>query len=133
MAPEINNHGLTTLTIMKQKLYPNLYYRSSKYDTPGQEISDKLGWKTTMITRPILIDDFNTAARDGTIKIHSKALIDQMEVFVYDERLRPCAPSGFHDDNIFAASIAVQAFKILFPGELEQIDYHNYLPRSSSY
>ena len=122
MTPEINNHGLTTVTILKQKGYPNLYYRPTKLDTPGQPVSDRLGWKTTTITRPMLIDDFATAVREQSVTIHSKEILDEMETFILDEKtFRPMALDGFHDDTIFAAGIGIQAFRMVYPGELNQL------------
>lgn len=125
MAPEVNNHGLTTLTILKQKLYPSLYFRPSKYDAYAQEQSSRLGWKTTVVTRPILIDDLAKALREDAIVIHSKELHDEMTVMIYDERNRPVAPASFHDDTVFAAGIALQTFSMMATGDLTQISHND--------
>lgn len=113
MAPEVNNHGLTTITILKQLLYPSMYFRPSKFEVVGAPWSDKLGWKTTKMTRTLMIDDFGQAIRDFDLIIHSKELLDEMVVFVYDRNNNCGAQDGFHDDCIFAACIANQAFKVL--------------------
>ncbi len=127
---EVNNHWLTTLTVLKQLLYPNLYFRPAKYEVVGQPISDKIWWRTTKLTRPLLIDDFAQALRDWLITIHTKELLDEMTVFVYDKSNNAISLPGYHDDCIFSAGIGFQWFKILFNGKLEQIDYHNVLPMS---
>lgn len=113
MAPEVNNHGLTTITILKQLLYPAMYFRPSKFEVVGAPWSDKLGWKTTKMTRTLMIDDFGQAIREFDLIIHSKELLDEMTVFVYDRNNNMGAQDGFHDDCIFAAAIANQAFKVL--------------------
>ena len=133
MVVEINNHGLTTLTCLKQKIYPSLYFRPKKIDSLGLSSSDKFGWKTTKVTRPLLIDEFAQACRDREVIIHSKELLDEMSVFIYDDNGNMVPQSGFHDDCIFAAGIAWQGFKLMPKTKLMQLDYQNYLPKSFAY
>jgi hypothetical protein len=133
MVVEINNHGLTTVTILRQKTYPSLYFRQVKLETMGVTGSDKIGWRTTKVTRPLLIDDFAQAVRDGILTIHSKELLDEMSVFVYDEKGDAVPQEGFHDDTIFSAGIGIQGFKILYNGDLAQLNYHDHLPKNFSY
>ena len=133
LVPEVNNHGLTTVTILKQLSYPNLYFRPAKFDTISGTTTDKIGWRTTSVTRLLLINDFNKAIRDNLLTIHSKELLDEMSVFIYDDKNDMVPQSGFHDDCIFAAGIAYQGFKVLFTGSLDQINYEDYLPKNSVY
>jgi hypothetical protein len=133
MVVEINNHGLTTVTCLKQLVYPALYFRPSKFEGIGMSWSDKLGWKTTKLTRPLLIDDFAQAIRDDLLIIHSKEILDEMNVFVYDANNNMVPMEGFHDDCIFSSGIAFQGFKVLYDKPLTQVDYEYYLPKSSNY
>lgn len=133
MVVEINNHGLTTLTILKQLMYPSLYFRPSKFDTMAQSWSEKLGWRTTKVTRPLLIDDFAQAIREHSITIHSKELFDEMMTFIYDRNNNMVPAEGFHDDTIFAAGIGFQGFKVLYDKPLTQIKYQDYMPQGYSY
>ena len=133
MVVEINNHGLTTITVLKQLLYPSLYFRPRQHDTMGQNTSDKIGWKTTKVTRPLMIDEFAQAIRDGVITVHSKELMDEMTVFVYDDNGNMQATEGFHDDCIFSAGIGFQGFKVMYDKKLEQINYAKHLPSSFAY
>lgn len=130
---EINNHGLTVLTILKQLQYPTLYFRPSQFETMGTTYSDRLGWKTTKVTRPLMIDDFSQALRDQSIVIRSKELINELTTFIYNKNNVPIAQNGSHDDAIMASCMALQGFKILYSGELGQVDYNNYLPNNFSY
>ena len=113
MAVEVNNHGLTTITILKQLLYPSMYFRPSKFEVVGAPWSDKLGWRTTKLTRNLLIDDLGQAIRDNDLIVHSKDLLDEMTVFVYDRNNNAGPMDNFHDDCIFATGIANQAFKVM--------------------
>lgn len=121
MTVEINNHGLTTVTILKQLIYPAMYFRPSKFEVVGAPWSDKLGWKTTKMTRLLMIDDLGQALREMDLIIHSKELLDEMTVFVYDRNNNMGAQDGFHDDCIFAAAIANQGFKVLSTAPQNQL------------
>lgn len=133
MAVEINNHGLTTVTVLKQLMYPCLYFRQSKYDSMGSSWTEKIGWRTTKITRPLLIDDFGQALRDDNLILHSKEMIEELSTFVYNDNNDAVAQSGLHDDTIFAAGIAFQGFKVMYSGKLEQVNYNEHMPSSSPY
>ena len=133
MVVEVNNHGLTTITILRQKSYPLLYFRQSKLETMGVTGTDKIGWRTTKVTRPLLIDDLAQALRDDILTIHSQELLDEMSVFVYNDNGDAVPQEGFHDDTIFSAGIGVQGFKVMYSGELTQLDYSQHLPKGFSY
>jgi hypothetical protein len=133
MVVEVNNHGLTTLTVLKQLLYPTLYFRRSQFETIGTAYSDRLGWKTTKLTRPLLMDDLSQAIREELLTIHSKETLDEMSTFVYDKNNNMVAPGTAHDDCIFSAAIAYQGFKTMYEKELTQINYANHLPENYNY
>lgn len=121
MVVEINNHGLTTVTGLKQLMYPSMYFRPSKFDAIASPYSEKLGWKTTKMTRPLLIDDLGQALRDGDLIIHSKEIFDEMTTFVFDKNNDMDAMNGHHDDTIIAVGISYQGFKILYDKPLVQL------------
>lgn len=133
MVVEVNNHGLTTLTVLKQLMYPQLYFRPAKFDAISTQWSERLGWKTTKVTRPLLIDDLNQGVRDGTLFPRSEEFYEETVTFVYDDGNNMVPQSGYHDDCIFAAAIANQGFKVLYKGELGQIDYSSHLPSNFNY
>lgn len=133
MVVEVNNHGLTTITALKNLLYPSLYFRPAKFDAIGTQWSDRLGWKTTRVTRPLMIDDLNNMLGSGEVIVHSQEILDEMLTFIYDSGNNMVCMSGFHDDCIFATAIGVQGFKVLYDKPLEQIDYTPHLPRSTPY
>lgn len=127
MVVEVNNHGLTTLTVLKQLMYPTLYFRMAQFETIGTRYSDRLGWKTTKLTRPLLIDDLSQAVREELLIIHSKETLDEMSTFIYDKN-NNMVPSGTsHDDCIFSAAIGYQGFKVMWDKPLDQLNYNNHL------
>lgn len=133
MVIEINNHGLTTMSFLKKLMYPAIYFRPSQFDTIGTKYSDRMGWRTTRITRPLLIDDLAQAIRDGLLIIHSKETLDEMTTFIYDKFNNMIPTEGTHDDCIFSAGIAFQGFKVMYDKALDQLDYRYFLPKDSNY
>ena len=133
MVVEINNHGLTTVTILRQLIYPSMYFRPARFETMSQTSSDKIGWKTTKVTKPLLIDDLAQMLRDNIITVHSKKLLDEMTVFVYNDNGNPVPQEGFHDDVIMAAGIGLQGFKVLSDIPLDQLSYEKHLPTTFAY
>jgi hypothetical protein len=133
MVVEVNNHGLTTLTVLKQLMYPTLYFRRSQFETIGTSYSDRLGWKTTKLTRPLMIDDLSQAIRDELLLIHSKETLDEMSTFVYDKNNNMVPAGTAHDDCIFSAAIALQGFKVMYDKPLTQLNYIDHWPQSYSY
>ena len=133
MVVEVNNHGLTTLTVLKQLMYPTLYFRRSQFETIGTTYSDRLGWKTTKLTRPLLIDDLAQAIRDELLMVHSKETLDEMSTFIYDKNNNMVPAGTAHDDCIFSAAIAYQGFKVMWDKPLDQVNYANHLPEHFNY
>jgi len=128
MVVEAEAHGNVVLNVLKQMLYPSLYFRPSRFDTIGNPWSDKLGWKTTKVTRPILIDEFEQMTREDNIIIHSKETVDEMTVFVFNDANNMVAMDSYHDDCIFSTAIACQGFKVMSDKPMTQLNYTNHLP-----
>lgn len=128
MVVEAEAHGNVVLNVLKQMLYPSLYFRPSRFDTIGNPWSDKLGWKTTKLTRPILIDEFEQMTREGSITLHSKETVDEMTVFIFNDANNMVAMDSYNDDAIFATAIACQGFKVISDKPMTQVNYTQHLP-----
>lgn len=127
---ESEAHGNVVINCLKQLLYPSLYFRPAKFDTIASPWSEKIGWKTTKLTRPILVDEYEQAVRDGLLTIHSKEIVDEMTVFVFNNANNMEALEGYHDDAIFSAGLAYQGFKVMSPTVPTQLSYQQHLPQS---
>lgn len=134
MVVEINNHGLTTITELKKKLYPSLYFRPTKLDTVSQGWSEKIGWQTTTVNKPFIIDDLNKALAEDALIFHSKETLDEFLTYVYNDSndMVPMTKK-YKDDCIMSSAVSLQGFKVLWNGPLEQIDYGKILPQNFSY
>lgn len=128
MVVEAEAHGNVVLNVLKQMLYPSLYFRPSRFDTIGNPWSDKLGWKTTKVTRPILIDEFEQMTREGSITLHSKETVDEMTTFVFNDANNMVCMDSYNDDCIFSTAIACQGFKVISDKPMTQLNYTQHLP-----
>jgi|GEM_PF-1093826 len=114
MVPEVNAHGLAFVNRVKTR-YANVY-RREHFDKTSNSSSYSLGWKTTMVTKPILVDDLEEATRTETIHVRSEEALKEMKVFV---RLEESGKHGFgaegskHDDRVIALGLALQGVKHL--------------------
>lgn len=129
LAPEINSSGISVIDTLRRLIYPNLYFRPASFDKITGGISERLGWKTTSLTRPKMIDKFREMFREGSILIHSEPILTEMMTFVYNMAGKAEAMSGSHDDTVMAASIGVMCFEVTAKDEdLGQIDWKQYMP-----
>lgn len=88
--------------------YKNLY-KHKDYDQKGKMVK-KIGWKTTLKTKPLLINDFAEWFHNNDIFIRSADTLNEMKTYVYDGSSTN-AESGKHDDTVIASALAVQGIK----------------------
>ena len=103
---EVNfdTHPVKELTRLK---YPRQYVRQ-KLDKIGKDTEEKFGWLTNKVTRPMLIGEHVALARDHIDTFNDAGTLEEMLTFVRNDRGRPAAQEGSHDDLIFADGIALQ-------------------------
>ena len=91
--------------------YPNLYVRE-KTDQIVADVYEKYGFRTTSLTRPLIIDALVEIVREHTEKIVDRETLQEMLSFV---RLKgkPQADEGAHDDLVMGLAIAYEALKQL--------------------
>jgi len=110
IAPEIPN-GMTLLNIFKNKGYDNIYNRQVHDQQLTIQDSENLGWRTDMVTRKWLVDDFRSALRENSFILGFDEILNEMMSFCYDKSGKPIHLPGKHDDLLFAAMIAFQVHK----------------------
>lgn len=85
--------------------YPRLYQRE-RFDTYKNVMVKSLGWVTSPKTRPQILAALHTVMEEAPETVNSQWLLGEMITFVYDERRKPQAAAGEHDDLVMAAAIA---------------------------
>lgn len=102
LAVERNNHGHTVLYRLDEHLeYENIYL---------DPVDERKGWKTTSITRPMMIDEFIDAVENKIVKINDETILNECLTLV-DNDGKIEAASGKNDDTIIATAIALQMAK----------------------
>ncbi len=104
---EDNNHGLLTINELK-RVYTHLYYRKVK-DEVTDEWTEKVGWRTTNRTKPLLIGNLDKQLRAG-LSVTCKEILDELMTYVIDEDGTTNASEGGHDDLVIGLALAVQGY-----------------------
>ena len=81
--------------------YEYLYHQYSKtHQKPGFNISSK--------TRPLILENLQNHAMNGTVKIRSRRLVNELNTFVVaGNKRRAEAQNGSHDDLVMALALAL--------------------------
>lgn len=99
LAVERNNHGHAALLELNEHLnYPNLFVNPQ---------DERLGWHTSSITRPIMINAFIDFVEDGLLQVNDNEILTECLTLV-DNNGKIEAAEGKHDDCVVATAIALQ-------------------------
>ncbi|ELT92267.1 hypothetical protein CAPTEDRAFT_111675 [Capitella teleta] len=104
---ERNNHGLTTLTKLKDLKYPNLYMETT-VDQRSQKRTKRLGWQTTIKSKPLMIDHLAALLRDGESGICNRDTVAECQTYVIEDNGATNAQEGCFDDRVISYAIAQQ-------------------------
>jgi phage terminase large subunit len=85
--------------------YPRQYVREAE-DTFTGAIRQAYGVRTTAVTRPVMISGLVEAMREALGSVNHRPTLEEMLTFVRDEKMRPAAEPGAHDDCVMALAIA---------------------------
>ncbi len=102
---EGNGSGAAVLNNLQyDHLYENLYF-----DTAGKSTKiTKPGIKTSLVNRPVILESLQHRLMNGTVKINSRRLVDELTTFIYNRQTQKIeATKGHHDDAIMAVSLAL--------------------------
>ena len=91
---------------MKKKVYRELYGEKEEEDTYTGKVAKRLGFKTTSISRPRILAGLQTIILENVNLINDKDTLEEMLVFVRNEKGRPEAKEGEHDDLVMGLAIA---------------------------
>lgn len=83
-----------------------LFYHDHDKDKPVVA-----GWQTDAKSRPVMLGELAEAVRNRQIVLHSRQGIGEMMNFIRNERGRPEASEGAHDDRVMAYAVAWQMRK----------------------
>ena len=77
-----------------------------KEDSFTGKITKSYGFRTDRITRPLILSELQALVNDHIELINDKETLEEMLVFVRNEKGKPEAQEGCHDDLVMALAIA---------------------------
>ncbi|WP_394137439.1 hypothetical protein [Cytobacillus oceanisediminis] len=122
IAVESNNHGFTTLNILK-RTYINLL-EMEKYDENTDTTTKKLGWQTNKKTKPLVIDNLAYMIREKLIQTFDQSFINECMTYIREENGSTNAIQGNHDDLVMASAIALFVMSNFIDDYLEHFESH---------
>lgn len=84
--------------------YVNLYVRE-QVDTYTKHVQKKFGFRTTTITRPLILDALKELVNEHAELIEDPTFFQECLSFAKNDRGKPEATSGAHDDCVMAMAI----------------------------
>jgi hypothetical protein len=101
--------GVSMLEAMLNADYPSglIYHRSVTPDQDPQVRSDRIGWDTTGVSRPLLLGYLDEAIRQNSLTIHDAITQLELLTFVIGANGKAEAQRGCHDDTVIALALAV--------------------------
>lgn len=102
------NFNTAPIEELQRLKYPKQYVRR-KFDNFTKKLTSSYGWRTDGNTRPVIIDNYADLILNGISKIYDIPTLQEALTFVYDDKGRPDAIVGKHDDLLFSDMIANQA------------------------
>ncbi len=102
---ERNNHGILTCTRLgKDMAYPD-FFTEQVVDDLTKEVTTKLGFYTSVKTKPLVIDQLRASLRDNDIELYDRTTIAEMQTYVVNESGQMGADGGCHDDTVTALAL----------------------------
>ena len=114
---ENNNVGWAVLQAIIDQGYDNLFWmrKDHQFVDTAKTFSNKYraydrnmipGFTTSSKTRPLIIEKMSQFVREGSVKINSIRLIEELFVFIFNNG-KPEALSGYNDDLVMSLSISI--------------------------
>lgn len=99
------NYSTYPVRELERLRYKKQYVRET-FDNYTHKTRKSFGFETTSKTRPVIISNLITWARENIDSINDKVTLEEMLTFVRNEDFRPEAEEGAHDDCVMALAIA---------------------------
>ena len=110
LAVESNSMGIATLNRLKQMNYVNLYHQTKVANVSDEE-GQRLGWRTTIATKSVIVGHLKNAIENHDVAIPSAYMLHELMMFVSDDNGKVGAVRGEHDDTVIALAIALEVLR----------------------
>lgn len=121
-----NNYSTYPTKKIKEYRYPKIYLREIE-DNIAEKMQDKFGFVTNKATRPIILSILKEILRDNVNWINDVEILKEALVFIKNEKGRPEAQLGEHDDLIIGLAIVYyirtqQSYSVVIEKEEEEVE-----------
>ncbi|CDX03332.1 Terminase-like [Desulfitobacterium hafniense] len=108
---EKNSFGQSVIEKLRaEKQYLNMY-KMKTFDDRGRK-KFQIGFITTSVSKPRLIQDYKEQFEKGLILINDSNTLEEMKIFIEaDGKMRNQRGEDFHDDLVIASALGVQGLK----------------------
>ena len=124
LVPEMNSIGVALVNRLKDSEDRKFrFYTREEYDKTTNKKTEKIGWRTTRQSKPLLIARFQELLRLGNPRVYSKETIAEFRSFVWSDEAKKQgagAKQGFHDDRIIATLLAFWEKGKVTPGTVSR-------------
>lgn len=108
---EKNSFGQSVIEKLRaEKQYLNMY-KMKTFDDRGKK-KYQVGWITTSVSKPRLIQDYKEQFEKSLILINDSNTLEEMKIFIEaDGKMRNQRGDDLHDDLVIASALGVQGLK----------------------
>ena len=101
------NFSTYVVNTLSNREYPNIYIRENRPDAISKQLVKLYGFNTNKATRPAMLSELKVLVRDRVECINDIETLQEMFVFIVNDRGKPIAIEGEHDDLIMGLAIAL--------------------------
>lgn len=113
LVPEANGPGIALIEELLRQNYPPalIYHRrpqpDERFASDNGTTLQLLGWRQSTVTRPQLLSKLDMAIREFSLIVADPNTLAELQYFVWKPNGKCEAQDGTHDDEVFAAGLAV--------------------------
>jgi len=106
IAVENNNHGILPVHLLAKEMYYPYIYQEVQHDKITDAETVRLGFTTTVKSKPMIIDRLRGSFRTKQIDLSDITTLQEMQTFVITESGKMEADADCHDDCVMSLAIA---------------------------
>lgn len=119
------NHSTHPTKVMQEREYKNLYVRETDEVSFGKALSTKYGFRTMQGNRSDMLGNVRDIIREDITVIQDAELLQEMMVFIVNDKGKAVAESGEHDDHVMAYAIACYIYNQIADFHFAEEEYLN--------
>ena len=107
---ESNNMGIATLQKLESMGHSNLY-KQTKIANVSNDSGERLGFRTTQATKPVIIGNLKKLIEDEGVLIPSNIMIQELKDYISTATGKTEAAPGTHDDTVMALAMGCEVLR----------------------